>query len=56
MFLEDILKDGFVNYKKVYELAEENGIKKTEVKRQKALLGVKSVQDRKSTRLNSSHP
>ena len=43
MFLEDILKDGFVNYKKVYELAEENGIKKTEVKRQKALLGVKSV-------------
>lgn len=41
--LEDILKDGFVNYKKVYELAEENGIKKTEVKRQKALLGVKSV-------------
>ena len=43
MFLEDILKDGFVNYKKVYELAEENDIKKTEVKRQKALLGVKSV-------------
>ena len=27
----------------MYELAEENGIKKTEVKRQKALLGVKSV-------------
>ena len=43
MFLEDILKDGFMDYKKVYELAEENGIKKTEVKRQKALLGVKSV-------------
>ncbi len=30
MFLEDILKDGFMDYKKVYELAEENGIKKTE--------------------------
>ena len=25
MFLEDNLKDGFMNYKKVYELAEENG-------------------------------
>lgn len=43
MFLEEVLKDGFVDYKKVYELAEENGIRKAEVRRQKALLGVKSV-------------
>lgn len=44
MFLESVLGDDFVNYKKVYGLAEENGLKKAEVKRQKALLGVKTVE------------
>ena len=46
MFLENVLKDGFVNYKRVYELAEESGMKKSEVKRQKAVLGVKTVEVR----------
>lgn len=44
MFLESVLGDEFVNYKRVYELAEESGLKKAEVKRQKALLGVKTVE------------
>jgi hypothetical protein len=41
--IEDILKDDFVTYSKVYELAGRRGVKKSEVKQAKELLGVKTV-------------
>lgn len=44
MFLETILNDNFVDYQKVYKEAAENGMKKSEIKRQKALLEVKTLE------------
>jgi len=44
MILEEILKDDFVDIKKVYETAERYGMKKADVKAEKYKLGVKTLQ------------
>ena len=44
MFLETVLNDNFVDYQKVYKEATDNGMKKSEVKRQKAMLEVKTLE------------
>jgi hypothetical protein len=41
--IEEILKDDFVEYLKVYELAKLKGMSKKEVKEVKKRLGVKTV-------------
>lgn len=42
--LEEILKDDFMDIKKVYEIAKDNGYKKSDIKAEKYKLGVKTVQ------------
>ena len=44
MILEEILKDDFVDIKKVYEIAKQQGMKKADIKAEKYKLGVKTVQ------------
>lgn len=44
MFLAEILKDNFVDIKKVYEEAKKRGMKKADVKAEKYELGVKTLQ------------
>lgn len=46
MILEEILKDDFVDIKKVYEIAKQQGMKKADIKAEKYKLGVKTVQVR----------
>lgn len=41
--IEEILKDDFVEYSKVYELAKIKGMSKKEVKEAKLRLGVKTI-------------
>lgn len=41
--LEDILKDDFVEYSKVYEIAAIKGMTKKDVKRAKETLGIQTV-------------
>lgn len=41
--IEDILKDDFLEYSKVYELAKIHGMQKKEVKEVKKKLGVKTI-------------
>lgn len=44
MFLAEILKDDFVDIRKVYEEAKKCGLKKADVKAEKYRLGVKTLQ------------
>jgi hypothetical protein len=41
--LEEILKDEFVEYRKVYELAALSGMSKKEVREKKRVIGVKTI-------------
>lgn len=41
--IKEILKDDFIEYSKVYELAKLKGMSKKEVKEEKERLGVKTI-------------